>query len=144
MIVGTFDEDGRPFVDLPHHDSKAPGEWEGAVPPWIQGPIARACIPGTPAPLASHSPSSRAPFPSQGWGGSSAYYREPAVLFFADGPLGRLYVVDMLIAQPVKGSEALPSLLGRNIINRWSVAYDPSRSRLECTVRQADYTMDAA
>ena len=80
---------------------------------------------------------------SRGIGGSSSYFVEPAILAFVDRPQTRLYEVELLIAEPHEGNEGLPSLLGRDVINHWYMQYDPADSRLECTVRYADYTLDA-
>jgi hypothetical protein len=80
---------------------------------------------------------------SRGIGGRSAYFREPAVLSFIDGPLTRLYRVNLLVAEPNRSSAGLPSLLGRNVINHWYMQYDPTNDRLDCTVRHADYTFTA-
>ena len=78
---------------------------------------------------------------SRGIGGRSAYFVEPAVLSFSDGVLTRLYEVNLLIADPTKTNENLPSLLGRNVINHWYIQYDPANDRLEFTVRHADRTI---
>ena len=78
---------------------------------------------------------------SRGIGGSSLYFREPAILSFSDGALVRLYEVELLIAEPNVAVDSLPSLLGRNVINHWYMEYDPANDRLEITVRHADRTM---
>ena len=79
---------------------------------------------------------------SQGIGGSSPYFREPAILSFSDSFLARLYVVELLIAEPSDTNNGLPSLLGRNVINRWYVEYDPANERLDIEVRHADRTVE--
>ena len=79
---------------------------------------------------------------SMGIGGGSPYYREPALLSFGDQPWTRLYVVELLIAEPRSGNEGLPSLLGRDVINHWYMQYDPSSARLDFTVRHADYSLE--
>ena len=80
---------------------------------------------------------------SRGIGGRSAYFRETALLVFADERLSRAYRVELLIAEPNPNAEGLPSLLGRNVINHWFMEYDPVNGRLDFTVRYADYTLDA-
>ena len=77
---------------------------------------------------------------SRGVGGSSAYFRETAVLSFIDGPLVRAYEVSLRIAEPNRSSTGLPSILERNVINHWYMQYDPTNDRLDFTVRHADYT----
>ena len=79
----------------------------------------------------------------KGIGGSSSYFREPSILAFADKPQTRLYGLELSIAEPHKGNEELPSLLGRDVINHWYMQYDPAVTKLECTVRYADYTLAA-
>ena len=78
---------------------------------------------------------------SSGVGGRAPYYRERALLSFTDGPISRVYDIRLLIARPTTGNLRLPSLLGRNIINRWSVLYEPINRRLECSALEADYTI---
>ena len=76
----------------------------------------------------------------RGVGGTSPYFVEPALLSFTDKLQARLYAVQLLIAEPNESNRALPSLLGRDVINHWHVSYDPASSRLECAVRHSDFT----
>ena len=143
MIAGRFDELGRPYV-------------EGRVTiPRLQvdervlflldtGADSTCLHPRDAYSLSIPFSQLGSPVSSMGVGGRSAYYREPTLLVFGDESKSRIYVVDMLIAEPNESSEGLPSLLGRNVINHWLVEYDPTNGRLECTVRHADYTLDAA
>ena len=84
------------------------------------------------------------PVPSRGVGGSAYYFVEPAIIYFldlvADKPLMRAYSIEMLIAEPSEDNETLPSLLGRDITDNWSIQYDPTDSVIACTVRSADVT----
>lgn len=80
---------------------------------------------------------------SRGIGGMSSYFREPALLVFDDDAQSRIYSVELRIAEPNESNLGLPSLLGRNVINRWYIQYDPVNFRLECAVRYADFTLDA-
>ncbi len=142
MIIGRFDERGRPFV-------------EGRVTiPSIQVDERVLFLLDTGADSTCLHPrdtdSVGIPFrqlgnavSSTGVGGRSRYFREPALLAFGDESRSRPYVIDIHIAEPNESSDALSSLLGRNVINHWYMEYDPSDGRLECTVRHADYTMDA-
>ena len=68
--------------------------------------------------------------------------RESAVLFF-DEPnrnLARAYAVSLIIPEPNAQLGSLPSLLGRDVLDRWYMHYDPSRAKLSFTVRGADHT----
>ena len=78
---------------------------------------------------------------TRGIGGASRYFRETAITSFSDGSQTRYYVVELHIAEPNESNENLPSLLGRNIINKWYMQYDPANDRLEFTARHADHTI---
>ena len=78
---------------------------------------------------------------SSGIGGGASYYRESALLAFRDGPITSGYNIRLLIARPTTSNARLPSLLGRNIISRWSVLYEPINGRLECRVLDADFIL---
>ena len=84
------------------------------------------------------------PVTSDGVGGPATYFRERAVLEFVDGDAReiRSYEVDVLIAKPaadpMHSINRLPSLLGRDIIDRWRMVYDRVEGVLEFTVRSAD------
>ena len=88
------------------------------------------------------------PVTSNGVGGPATYFRERAILEFVDGEAReiRSYEIDILIAKPPPdsghGSNRLPSLLGRDIIDRWRMVYDRTESVLEFTVRSADGILD--
>ena len=77
-----------------------------------------------------------------GIGGSSAYFRESANLPCKDDSYLRIYRLDPLIAVPTENNRDLPSLLGRDVLNRWRMDYHPAEGRLECTVHSADRTSD--
>ncbi|MDE0214734.1 MAG: hypothetical protein OXL37_04590 [Chloroflexota bacterium] len=84
------------------------------------------------------------PVASYGVGGPATYFRERAILEFVDGDAReiRSYEVAVLIAtpaaDPMHGINRLPSLLGRDIIDRWRMVYDRTEGILEFTVRSAD------
>ena len=70
-----------------------------------------------------------------GVGGSSSYFREVANLLFEDESRLRIYRLNLLIAAPTENNRGLPSLLGRDVLNRWYMEYDPTNGKLElpCT-----------
>lgn len=80
---------------------------------------------------------------SQGIGGTASYFQEPAVLIFIDESTAQYhgYRININIAKPGDVSDRIPSLLGRNVIRRWQMDYDPTNGRLAFTVRDADFTM---
>jgi len=78
----------------------------------------------------------------QGVGGKSSYFRETANLLFEDDSFLRIYQVDLLIAAPTDTNRELPSLLGRDILNRWRMDYHPTVNRLVWTVHDADHNVE--
>lgn len=142
MIIGGFDGRGRPYV-----------ECRVVIPRLGTDENVRFLL-DTGAdntslhPLAARR--ARIPFDqlgnrtgSRGIGGTSSYFREPALLVFDDDSQVRVYEIELRIAEPNESNRTLPSLLGRNVINYWYVQYDPTNARLECEVRYADHTLDA-
>ncbi len=140
MIVGQFDSFGRPYVVC------------RLIIPRLRVSRRISFLLDTGADSTSLHPrdarATRIPFAqlsnrrsSRGIGGSSSYFNEPAILSFSDDAVVRIYEVGLLIAEPNDTNEVLPSLLGRNVINRWYMEYDPSENRLEFTVRHADRTL---
>ena len=77
-----------------------------------------------------------------GIGGTSAYFREAANLLFEDESYLRIYRLDLLIAAPTSNNRELPSLLGRDVLNRWRMDYNPTGDRLEWTVHDADHNLE--
>ena len=81
----------------------------------------------------------RDPFDMVGVGGNSPYYREPAFVALADSEGDRTFDITLSIARPQAPSEAeprpvvnrLPSLLGRDVLNRLRMDYDFPGGRLE-------------
>ena len=142
MIVGWFDDIGRPYV-------------EGRIIiPRLQISHRVQFLVDTGADITCLHPSDAReigiPFPrlrnrgrSRGVGGVSRNFREPAIVAFKDGNLTRLYAIELRIAQPNESNQNLPSLLGRNIINNWRAEYDPAYGVLEFTARRADRTVGA-
>ena len=144
MIIGEFDDRGRPYV-----------EGRVIIPRLNINEIVTFLLDtGADGTCLHPRDARRARMPfnqlgnrttSRGIGGSSSYFRESAVIAFADKPQMRLYLyrLDLAIAESHESNEGLPSLLGRDVINHWYMQYDPADARLECTVRYADHTLDA-
>ena len=140
MIIGGFDDQGRPFV-----------EGRLALPSLrVDRSILFLLDTGADITCLHTRDSRRAQIPfnalrsrtyTRGIGGASRYFRETAIISFSDGPHTRYYVVELHIAEPNEANENLPSLLGRNIINKWYMQYDPANDKLDCTVRYADHTI---
>ena len=76
---------------------------------------------------------------SVGVGGLSRNYIESAVLAFSDpGRFLYVYMIDVEISPPSPEIMDIPSLLGRDILNRWRMIYNPTRNRLSFEVLSAD------
>ena len=80
------------------------------------------------------------PFESFGIGGSAPTYVERARVAFADSNAHLIYGYDieLLIHHPTDNAMRVPSLLGRNIIDRWRVTYDKSVAELVAEVVSSD------
>ena len=75
-------------------------------------------------------------------------YKERAILAFTDqDPIIHGYDIDLTIISPDPerpGINRLPSLLGRNILNRWTMHYAPTTDNLTFEVETADVTIDSS
>jgi hypothetical protein len=78
-----------------------------------------------------------------GVGGGLPTHRVSAMLVFRETPR-RLYMyrLSIVIAAPGAMSRDLPSVLGRDILNRWHMTYRPMERRLEFDVVSSDGTLD--
>ena len=135
MIRGRFDHYRRPYV-----------LGRLILPRWnIQGEVDFLVDTGADStiihPYDGHR--LRVPFPeleseivSVGIGGRHPYCPENAVLLFEDGAGLREYHCEVLIGRPSGNSDRLPSLLGRPLLNRWRMLYDPTDDRLTMTHRE--------
>ena len=78
--------------------------------------------------------------PARGFGGVQATSLVRGFLAFQDNDSRFLYALDFLIPAP-QTSQALPSVLGRDVLQRWRMVYDHQLGELSFTVRQADRTV---
>ena len=53
----------------------------------------------------------------------------------------RAYSINLMIPRLDPDLFRMPSLLGRDVLDRWHMSYDPSRDKLSFTVRSADHTI---
>lgn len=76
---------------------------------------------------------------SVGVGGICHNYIEPVLVVFSE-PRRFLYVysIDLEITNPDPEIMDLPSLLGRDVLNRWRMTYDPTKNSLTFRVISAD------
>ena len=79
---------------------------------------------------------------SVGIGGVSHNFVEPAVVAFSEpGRFLHAYYINLRIAPPDNEIIDLPSLLGRDILDRWRMIYNPQKKRLVFKVISADVTV---
>jgi hypothetical protein len=82
------------------------------------------------------------PFVSTGIGGMSADYLEPAILAFSETRTAiHLYQIDVIVSSPSPDIMNIPSLLGRDILDRWQMTYHKPNASLTFEVLSADYTI---
>ena len=67
----------------------------------------------------------------EGIGGAVTYYREPSLVKFDHESNVLDFAVEISIAKPGSPTEGLPSLLGRDVLNRLRMEYDFPQDRLE-------------
>lgn len=75
-------------------------------------------------------------------------YKERAILAFSDqDPIIHGYDIDLTIIRPDPerpGINRLPSLLGRDILNRWTMHYAPTADKLTFEVVTADVRIESS
>ena len=75
-----------------------------------------------------------------GIGGPAPIYRERAIIVFTERKKTLyLYEIDLVIIPPNRHNRSLPSLLGRNILDRWRMHYSPTTKRLLFQVKTYDH-----
>jgi hypothetical protein len=75
-----------------------------------------------------------------GIGGTIPRYQIDAALIFDDPDDGvrYLYRLSLGVSPPTPATLDLPSILGRDVLDRWRMTYDPSEGELTFEVRSAD------
>jgi len=74
-----------------------------------------------------------------GVGGPAVFFKEPAILVFVEPGIGvHVYETYFQIAQLTSEVLSVPSLLGRTILDRMEMIYDPSKATLSFVVRSDD------
>ena len=78
---------------------------------------------------------------TSGSGGSSQPHKYRSLISFTEENMRqRTYAIDLLIYPQDPDLDILDSLLGRDVLNRWRMRYQPDNGRLEFTVVSADFT----
>ena len=83
------------------------------------------------------------PFVSHGIGGPAPNYIERAHIMFVSNDMTQIYGfnVQLLIHHPSPDAMRVPSLLGRDVIDRLRVTYDKSTNELLATVVSCDISV---
>jgi hypothetical protein len=75
---------------------------------------------------------------SYGIGGKSTDHIAPAVMVIADGTTLHAYEIDLRFPKARRELATAPSLLGRDIANRWRIVLDHSANRFEIEIVSSD------
>lgn len=82
---------------------------------------------------------------SVGIGGAARTFLEEAALVFSEpGRWLYVYSIDLRIAAPSPDIMDMPSLLGRDVLDRWRMTYDPGKDQLKFRVRSWDQKISVA
>jgi hypothetical protein len=74
-----------------------------------------------------------------GFGGSGTGFCERAVVAFTDGIAIYLYEIDILIIKPKRSLLTIPSVIGRDVLNRLIIRYDYLNGIIEMQNHGADH-----
>ena len=141
MVRGTFDAKGRPYVWA---QVLLPGlDWGGVSFMFDTCADHTVLMPKDAAVLGVDHALLPDPEETLGVGGLAETSQEDARIVFADSNVRAVYVYDMpvriLLPSGNPSEMRLPSLLGRDIINRWRVVYDQSVPELSAEVLASDF-----
>lgn len=141
MIIGSFDSDGAPFVEgvlvIPRLSINK--EISFLID---TGSDTTCLMPTDGTRLGIDYGTLTGPQANTyGSGGNSKPHRYRSLLSFTEeNARQRTYVIDLLIYPQDPDLDILDSPLGRDILNRWRMRYDPDNHRLSFTVVSADLT----
>ena len=137
MIVGRFDAGGRPILRarlrVPRFNV------DDGVNFLVDTGADNTCLhPRDAARIGFPFAELRDSFDMAGVGGSQSYYREPALVILNDSDGDRTFDITLSIASPQLPTPSnprpvvnlLPSLLGRDVLNRLRIDYDYPAARL--------------
>jgi hypothetical protein len=80
------------------------------------------------------------PEDSVGIGGTNRCFREDALVAFAgDNRVLFVHKIRLAILEPKPAIASIPSLLGRDILNKWRITYDRPGNRIIARIVKADF-----
>jgi hypothetical protein len=88
--------------------------------------------------LGVRTKSLRNPTVSEGIGGAAKGFNEQIILTFSDNRYIYSYLFDAEISAPTRHNYRFPSLLGRDILNRWRFVLEPTRNLITFNPRTWD------
>ncbi len=78
-----------------------------------------------------------------GFGGISHNFTEQALVIFEESrKYLHIYAIDIDIVLPSNDIEDLPSVLGRDILDRWVMSYNKPANRITFRVKSSDRTIE--
>lgn len=129
MLLGRFDLNGEPFVSavlrLPRLG--------------VQGPVSFLLDTGASGTVLMPPDTARLNIQfaqlgnqvtNQGVGGPGQAYSEPAFITMGDDTYEYTFQINLSIAQRTTYNITYPSLLGRDVANRWRYLYDPQKGEI--------------
>ena len=145
MLVGRFgDTSGRPYIEGRLHFPRF--ELTGDVSFLVDtGADASLISPGDVLRIGVDVDLLEGRAEAVGLGGAIQCFVEPVWVVFTDDA-GSVHIYSLVAEIAPVGPDTLdlPSLLGRDILDRWRMVYDPEVRLLEFEVHSADLTIDAA
>ena len=137
MLTGWFDE-GRPYIEA-RLDLPRLGHTTRLTLLVDTGADGSVLMPRDGRMMGVDYSALRNPVPLHGVGGSTMACYEHANLWFQDGQKGFGYDVALAIVLPFEEDEAIGSLLGRDVLDRWRMDYFPLGTSLQFDVQSCDF-----
>lgn len=138
MILGSFDSEGRPYVQgrLSFPNLKLDGYIDFLVDTGADDTTIHprdAIMMGV-----NHKNLTLSPVERYGIGGTTTPYEEDAIIIFEDGQYLQVYTISVVVPKPQKYNMRFPSLLGQDIMKHWRIVHDTPRGLLTFTPNSAD------
>ena len=139
MIRGRFDADGRPFLEARVYIRSL--KISADIPFLVDTGADRTVVmPTDGARLNINYEKLSDPITSLGIGGASEDFQVDATIFFKDEDESLVgYSCKLVVTRPAKEKLKLPSLLGRNVLDRWNLTYNARGQDIHAHYHDADF-----